>query len=58
MAEKMSKYAAKKARQAETGEVGYLTCEVAGKVKIVAKEKKTLTPEEQSAKDKAKGAAK
>lgn len=63
MSEKLSKYAAKKARQAETGTVGYLTCEVSGEVKVFAEVKRVpkQTAEErkaQSERDKAKNQAK
>lgn len=39
MAKELSKYAAKKARQAETGEVGYLTAEITETIKIAANAK-------------------
>ena len=63
MSEKLSKYAAKKARQAETGEVGYMTCEVGGEVKVFAKIPRMpkQTAEErkaQSERDKARNLAK
>ena len=63
MSEKLSKYAAKKARQAETGTVGYLTCEVSGEVKVFAEipRRPKQTAEErkaQSERDKARNRAK
>lgn len=57
----LSKYAAKKARQAETGEVGYLTAEITETIKIAANAKGVTrqTDDErraQSERDKARNA--
>lgn len=58
----ISKYAAKKARQAETGEVGYLTAEVKAEVKVAMKKGQTLQTDAerraQSERDKERNAAK
>lgn len=56
MEQQLSKYAAKKKRQLETGEVGYIT-EPAGEVMAEAAARPRLTPEEQSRRDKARAAA-
>lgn len=58
----LSKYAAKKARQAETGEVGYLTAEVKAEVKVATKKWPTRQTDDerraQSERDKERNAAK
>lgn len=58
----LSKYAAKKARQAETGEVGYLTDEVKAEVKVAMKKGQTRQTDAerraQSERDKKLNAAK
>lgn len=58
----LSKYAAKKARRAETGEVGYLTAEVKAEVKVATKKWPTRQTNDerraQSERDKERNAAK